>query len=152
MRLALCGVPLIVVALWSGSARAQDQDLQDKVDKVVQLNREALADVDVLEWDGAKKKLLDALVLAKKAGLDIHPLMARTYVHLGVVYVMGFKNRDKGMQSFSRALEIQPDIRLSRAVATAEVADAFEEAARPWRVRRPACRATLSPSPISRCA
>ena len=138
MRLALCGVPLIVVALWSGAARAQDQALQ--VAKVTQLNREALADVDRGEWDGAKKKLLDALVLAKKAGLDSHPLMARTYVHLGVVYAMGFRNRDKAVQSFSRAFEIQPDIKLTRGIATTtEVVDAFDEAAgRPWPARGPA--------------
>ena len=152
MRLALAGVPLIVVALWSGSARAQDQALQ--VEKVTQLNKAALDDIETGEWDGAKKKLLDALVVAKKAGLDNHPLMARTYVHLGVVYVMGFKRRDKAMQSFSRAFEIQPDIKLSRGIATTtEVADAFAEAP----VRLCGCRdrprrPTVSPSPISRCA
>ena len=116
MRLALCGVPLIVVALWSGAGRAQDQALQ--VEKVTQLNKEALADLDRGEWNGAKKKLLEALVLAKKAGLDGHPLTARTFVHLGVVYVMGFKDRNKGMQSFRRAFEIQPDIQLTRGIAT----------------------------------
>ena len=42
MRLALGGVPLMIVALWSGSARAQDQTVQDKL---VQLNKAALADV-----------------------------------------------------------------------------------------------------------
>ncbi len=128
MRLALCGVPLIVVALWSGSARAQDQALQ--VEKVTQLNKEALADVDRADWYGAKKKLLDAIMLAKKAGLDGHPLMARTYVHLGIVYVMGLKSLDKGMQSFNRALEIQPDIKLSPGITTTtEVQETFDEAA-----------------------
>ena len=102
-----------------------------QVEKVAQLNKSGARRYRDREWDGAKKKLLDALVVAKKAGLDNHPLMARTYVHLGTVYVMGFKNRDKGMQSFRRALEIQPDIRLiAGRAATAEVADVFEEAAR----------------------
>ena len=66
--------------------------------------------------------------------------MARTYVHLGVVYVRGFKNREKAVQCFIRAFEIQPDIKLSRGMATApEVDDAFAEAARrPSPVPRPA--------------
>jgi len=137
MRLARSGVPLIVVALWSGSARAQYEAVQAVQDKVVQLNKEALDDVDVLDWDGAKKKLLDALVLGKKAGLDTHPIMARTYVHLGVVYIRGFKNRARGVQSFRRAFEIQPDIKMTRSLAGTEVDDAFAEAGgRPGRVPR----------------
>ena len=44
--------------------------------------------------------------------------MARTYVHLGAVYITGFKNRDKAIQSFARALEIDPAIQLSKGIAT----------------------------------
>jgi len=44
--------------------------------------------------------------VTKKAGLDNHPVMARTYVHLGCVYVTGLKDRQKGLQSFARAIEI----------------------------------------------
>jgi hypothetical protein len=142
MRLALAGVPLIVVALWSGPAWTQYQD-QAIQGLVVQLNKQALADVSAREWDGAKRKLLEALVEAKKGGLENHPLMARTYVHLGVVYITGLKNRDKGLQSFARAFAIQPDIRLSRSVAiTTEVEEAFAEAGgRPVQVPRPAVTA-----------
>jgi tetratricopeptide (TPR) repeat protein len=136
-RLARAGVPLIVVGLWSGSAWTQDPQDQTVQDKVVQLNRAALADVDDLEWDRAKKTLLDALVTAKKGGLDNHPIMARTYVHLGAVYVTGFKNRDKAIQSFRRALEIEPSIKLSGGLATAEVQEVFAAAVeRPARVSR----------------
>jgi hypothetical protein len=140
MRLALGGVPLIVVALWSGAGRAQDQFLESQalVEKVVLMNKAALDDIDLLQWEGAKKRLLDALVVAKKGGLDNHPIMARTYVHLGVVYVMGFKSRDKGKQSFKRALEIDPGIRLSKGMASdSEVNDAFAEAGGRTSVPRP---------------
>jgi hypothetical protein len=137
MRPALAGLPMIVVALWSGSAWTQDEATAAAIDQVAKLNRNAVADVEGREWDGAKKKLLDALVLAKRAGLDNHPIMARTYVNLGVVHVMGFKNRDKGVQSFRRALDIQPDIGVTRTIAvTPEVPEVFEEAGgRPGRVR-----------------
>jgi len=117
----------VTVTVFAGQALAQDQAA---IEKLVQMNKKALDDYDTLEWDTAKKTLLDALVAGKKAGLENHPVMARTYVNLGAVYVTGFKNRDKAIQSFSRALEIDPSIQLSKGIATSEVNDAFNEAKR----------------------
>jgi hypothetical protein len=111
----------------AGQAVAQDQAT---IDKLVQMNKKALDDYDTLEWETAKKTLLDALMAGKKAGLDNHPVMARTYVHLGAVYITGFRNREKAIQSFIRALEIDPGIQLSKGIATSEVNDAFAEAKR----------------------
>ncbi len=115
------------VALPARSAKAQDQAA---VDKLVQMNKKALDDYDTLDWDAAKRILLDALVAGKKAGLDNHPVMARTYIHLGAIYITGFKDKQKGMQSFARALEIDPTIQLSKGIETAEVTAAFAEAQR----------------------
>jgi hypothetical protein len=117
----------LAVCAYASQAFAQDQAA---IDKLVQMNKKALDDYDTLEWDAAKKTLLDALVAGKKAGLDNHPVMARTYVHLGAVYITGFKNRDKAIQSFSRALEIDPGIQLSKGIATTEVNEAFSTAKR----------------------
>jgi hypothetical protein len=117
----------VAVTVLAGPVVAQEQAA---IDKLVQMNKKALDDYDTLEWDAAKKTLLDALVAGKKAGLENHPVMARTYVHLGAVYITGFKNRDKAIQSFSRALEIDPAIQLSKGIATTEVNDAFGEAKR----------------------
>jgi hypothetical protein len=114
-------------ALPARRAAAQDQAA---IDKLVQMNKRALEDYDTLEWDSAKRTLLDALMTGKKAGLDNHPVMARTYVHLGAVYITGFKNREKAIQSFIRALEIDPSIQLTKGIASAEVNDAFAEAQR----------------------
>ena len=86
------------ITVFAGRAAAQEQAA---IDKLVQMNKKALDDYDTLEWDAAKKTLLDALVAGKKAGLENHPVMARTYVHLGAVYITGFKNRDKAIQSFT---------------------------------------------------
>ncbi len=115
------------ITVLAGQAAAQEQAA---IDKLVQMNKKALDDYDTLEWDSAKKTLLDALVAGKKAGLENHPVMARTYVHLGAVYITGFKNRDKALQSFTRALEIDPAIQLSKGIATSEVNEAFSEAKR----------------------
>jgi tetratricopeptide (TPR) repeat protein len=126
-RLGLSFAIAFAVIASAGHALAQDQAA---IEKLVQMNKKALDDYDTLEWDGAKKTLLDALVAGKKAGLDNHPVMARTYVHLGAVYITGFRNRVKAIQSFNRALEIDPAIQLSKGIATAEVNDAFQEAKR----------------------
>src|SRR6185312_10831277 len=114
-------------ALAPRTAMAQDQAA---VDKLVQMNKKALDDFDTLDFDAAKRKLLDALAAGKKAGLDNHPVMGRTYIHLGAVYITGFKDRQKGLQSFQRALEIDPTIQLSKGIETAEVTATFAEAQR----------------------
>jgi hypothetical protein len=127
-RQVLIAVAVATMAtLAAGTASAQEQ--QATVEKLVQMNKKALDDYDTLDWDAAKKTLLDALMTGKKAGLDNHPVMARTYVHLGAVYI-GLKNRDKAIQSFARAIEIDPAIQLSKGIATSEVNDAFNEAKR----------------------
>ena len=115
------------VALSPRTAMAQDQAA---VDKLVQMNKKALDDYDTLDWDAAKRILLGALDAGKKAGLDNHPVMGRTYIHLGAVYITGFKDRQKGLQSFQRALEIDPTIQLSKGIETAEVTATFAEAQR----------------------
>jgi hypothetical protein len=115
------------IALGPGRAVAQDRSA---VDKLVQMNKKALEDYDTLEWDAAKKTLLDALMSGKKAGLDNHPVMARTYIHLGAVYLTGFKDKQKAMSSFQRALEIDPAIQLSKGISTPDVQSVFAEAQR----------------------
>ncbi|HVV17737.1 MAG TPA: tetratricopeptide repeat protein [Polyangia bacterium] len=109
------------------TAFAQDQAT---IDKLVQMNKKALDDYDTLDWDAAKQILLNAIMAGKKAGLDNHPIMARTYVHLGAVYLTGFKMKQKAMQSFARALEIDPTIQLSKGIDTSDVTAAFSEAQR----------------------
>ena len=66
----------LAVTLLAGPALAQDQAA---IEKLVQLNKKALDDYDTLEWESAKRTLLEALTAGSKAGLDNHPVMARTY-------------------------------------------------------------------------
>ena len=100
--------PLAAVAavgtLTAAPRVAQAQNVP-AVDKLIAMNKKALEDYETLEWDTAKRTLLQALVFAKKSNLETHPMMARTYVHLGAVYIVGFKDKQKGLQSFSRALQ-----------------------------------------------
>jgi len=101
----LMAMGVTLLFLFSGAARAQEQSgvqpaptpaAQALVDKIVQMNKKALDDYDTLEWDSAKRTLLEALVAGKKGGLDSHPVMARTYLHLGCVYITGLEDRPEG--------------------------------------------------------
>jgi hypothetical protein len=146
LRLSLLGFVALSAAtpfLISGTAHAQDQAL---VDKIVAMNKKALDDYDTLEWDTAKRTLLEALVAGKKGGLDGHPVMARTYVHLGCVYLTGLKDRQKGVQSFIRALEIDPMVRIERNMTDPDLEEAFADA---QKQAKPKVGAVAAPPPVA---
>jgi hypothetical protein len=122
---ACLGLALAIGLGRGGIAVAQDQAT---VDRLVQMNKRALDDYDTLEWDSAKRTLLEALVLGKKSGLENHPILARTYLHLGAVYITGFKDKLRGQQSFVRALEIDPTITIQKSMMSADLNDQFSAA------------------------
>src|SRR3954469_7052073 len=107
------------VARWSA---AQDPGV---IDKLVQLNKKAMDDFDTADFDAAKKSLLDAEKLGKRAGLESHPVMARTYIHLGAVYLAGYKDKQKSQHYFEKALDIQSDIKLDKNMTSQSLRDAF---------------------------
>ena len=98
------------------------------VDNLVEMNKKALRDYDAGAWTAAKKTLLGAVSAGKKAKLETHGVMARTYLHLGAVWIAGFNDREKAVWSFARALEIDPEIRIRAAMETPAMAAAFTAA------------------------
>ncbi len=103
-------------------------EAHDPAARVTQLNREALAAIDKREFEKAREILKKALELCGTAGLDRHPVAARTHVHMGVVIIAGFKNRELGEKQFSQALAIEPAIAMTPALVTPEISEAFDEA------------------------
>ncbi|HXU81231.1 MAG TPA: hypothetical protein VN914_07525 [Polyangia bacterium] len=127
MSSRLFPVVAALVALAPLGAQAQDQTA---VQKMIDLNRQALAAFGNKDYEGAKSALMDAVVLGKEAGLANDKMMARTYLHLGVVYVDGLKDRGKGIRYMGLALRIRPDIPMTPALVTPTVTAAFDEAKR----------------------
>jgi len=125
MSSRLFPVVAALVALAPVGARAQDQTA---VQKMIELNRQALAAFGNKDYEGAKSALMDAVVLGKEAGLANDKMMARTYLHLGVVYVDGFKDNEKGQRYFAMAQKVRADIELTPSLATPTVKAAFEAA------------------------
>src|SRR5215831_10993395 len=94
-QIALLSVTLACAGAVVFPARTAFAQDQAAVDKLVQMNKKALDDFDTLDFDAAKRILLDALVAGKRAGLENHPVIGRTYIHLGAVYITGFHDKQK---------------------------------------------------------
>lgn len=105
-----------------------DAEEAEAVQKVVELNKKALAAYANLDVEEATKLLKQALEICGTAHLDDHLVAARTHIHMGVVYVAGLKQRDQGMEEFKKALRIDPQIKVSKGMLNPEVQSAFAEA------------------------
>jgi hypothetical protein len=117
----------LATMLAAAPARAQERD-SAAVGKITLLNRKAVDAYQHLEFEAAMKILNDALDQADRAGLTQHPIRARTFVTLGIVSLGGFKQRDQAVKYFRKALQIQPEVRLSPGLANPEIQAAFDEA------------------------
>ncbi len=126
IRLAalLAGLAWLAV---SEPARAQDAN-PAAVDKITKLNKKAVDEFENLNFDQARKILKDALDACSRSGIEGSQIAARTHVHLGVVLFAGFKQKDDALAEFKKALEIAPDIKLDKLLATPEIQEVFDQA------------------------
>jgi hypothetical protein len=120
MRILKVLLPLVLL-----TATVHAQDVEKSVQR---MNKKAMDDYDSLEFDSARKTLIDAIAMLRANGLDETPLAAKTFVNLGILYIAGFKDTTRGKQQFVAALKIKPDIKLDPAIATPELDEAFAAA------------------------
>jgi hypothetical protein len=127
---ALAALMLLPAILFTASrARAEAApDPDEAVDQITQMNRDAITAYQAKKYEDARKILKQALDIASQAGLDKHPIKARTHIHFGIVAIVGFKQRDLGIKQFKKAIEIQSDIGLTKTLITPELTEAFNEA------------------------
>jgi hypothetical protein len=121
--IATVALAFVTCCLLAAPARAEDLEKQ-----VQKMNKRAMDDYDALEFDSARRTLVDSLQLLRANNLDDTPLAARTYLSLGIVYVNGFKDRNRGQQQFVNALKISSSIKIDPAIATPETDEAFAAA------------------------
>jgi hypothetical protein len=118
-----------VIGLPVAVARADEsEESNPSAGKVAVLNRKAMEEYQNLNFEEARRLLEEALDLAARSGLSQHPIRARTFLNLGIVTMVGLRDRDAAVRHFRRALEIDPDIKLSRAFASPDIRGAFDEA------------------------
>jgi len=98
------------------------------VDRMIDLNKKAYADIRDLHFQAAKYRLSEALVISETAGLENDEMTARTYVHLAVVYLTGLKDREEAIQQFMLALHINPNITITPGLESPALRSAYLQA------------------------
>jgi hypothetical protein len=109
----------------AGPALAQES--KKAVGKLIDLNKDALTAIDQKQFDAARDRLLQAVSVAKQANLLTHKMLARTYVHLGAVYLVGFEDRKNACRYFGMAKTIRADIKLTPSLASANLTALFDK-------------------------
>jgi hypothetical protein len=121
-------VGLIGAVLLASAAPVLGQDDQKAVKKIIDLNKMALAAIDAKRFDVARDGLQQAVTVARQANLQKHKMLARTYVHLGAVHYLGFKDTKRAVLYFGLAKIIRADIQLTPSLATQSLAVVFDGA------------------------
>ena len=102
MKISRCFLSHVVLAFFvftilsqSGiaSAAGRSGKGQDTVGKVVEINKQALAQMQAGKYEAARDALWGAIALLTDANLGEHAISARTHVHLAAVYMTGFNDR-----------------------------------------------------------
>jgi hypothetical protein len=119
---------LALVAAFAIPRGASAQLAVEAAKRIKVLNKSAMDNYDSLEFDAAKKQLLEAVKLAMTAKLQDKALRAETHLNLGVVYGAGFNKRIEAIKQFSAALKLNRKITLSAARATPALEEMYKSA------------------------
>jgi len=111
---------LAVATLGLASSVAAQRPLQ----QVLDLNRQGMEAYNNLEIDTAVAKLEEAIRVAERGNVTGAPL-ARTHLNMGIVQVGGLSDNAAGLQSFTRALQIDASIQLDPLTSTPDIQTVF---------------------------
>ena len=128
-RVALASCALVFITLGGENLASAAQD-RSAIEQMVKLNNNALSAYKARRHEAARTLLLDAEMLAETNGLLNTDMAARTYMHLGLVYLNGLKQKEKALRYFAQAFQIRPKLTLTRSLATSNVRVALKEAQR----------------------
>jgi hypothetical protein len=118
-------VPLAAIGAPAGQPAAVSEA---GVDRMIDLNRKAYADIRDQHFQAAKYRLTEALVISETEGLENDEMTARTYVHIAVVYLTGLKNREEALHQFMLALRINPNIAITPGLESPALKSAYLQA------------------------
>jgi hypothetical protein len=112
------------------------------------LNKKAMDEYDGLEFESAKKMLLEAVAVAQSASVAKGPTLTATYVNLGVVCGAGLNDRLSAVKHFTEALRIDQTVSLDPARSTPVLEEMFKSAKESLGpAPGPTTRATLQHTP-----
>ncbi|MBI5482024.1 MAG: hypothetical protein HY906_24425 [Deltaproteobacteria bacterium] len=114
------------------------------------LTRKALEQLELLEFDAAKKALGDAEALCEKHRLAAYAACARVSMIQGVLAITAYKDRFNGRKGFVKALTVDPSQRIDAALSTPEAEEIFASAKKEAEaVRKAAPPPPLPPPPVA---
>jgi hypothetical protein len=121
-------VVLVGTVLAASAAPVFGQQDERAVKKIIDLNKKALVAIDAKKFDAARDGLLQAVTVAKQANLLTHKMLARTYVHLGAVYFLGYNDNKNAVKYFGLAKSVRADVLLTPSLATPNLTTIFDQA------------------------
>ncbi|MGB8296100.1 MAG: hypothetical protein WCG85_11800 [Polyangia bacterium] len=137
---------LSVLALSSQAmAAGKAAKTQTTVNKVVEINKQALAQMQAGKFDQARDALWGAIAVLTDANMSDHEIAARTHVHLAAVYLTGFNDKNKAIRQLAMALKINPGIKITPQVETPALDEALD-AARNQASLPPVARTSAAPT------
>jgi hypothetical protein len=128
------------VLLWGGPARAQGNPQTT----VLQLNQQAMLMYGNLQFPEALQLLAQAEATCRQYGIS-GPVLARTYLNMGIVEVGGNQNNAAGLEYFKRAVCADQAVMLDPLNSTPEVETLFSLARS--QARAPGACQTAQPQP-----
>lgn len=131
MRVRTIATMFLLLFAVGTAAAAEDIRSQKKIEG---MNRVALEDYDLGDPEAARKRLEEALSLARTAKLESHKLTAQTNLYLGIVYAGGLKDPARAADAFRAALAIDESVTVPEKLQKPEIIRAFEEARKPAKV------------------
>jgi len=125
-------VTLLVFGLSSQAgvaiAAGQSGEPQATLSKAVEIDQQALAQLQAGKYEAAREALWGAIAILNGANRGDDEITAQIHMHLAAVYLTGFNDRKKAIRQFVLALKINPNSTIAPQVETAALDDAFDAA------------------------
>jgi hypothetical protein len=138
-------LPLLALSSQTALAAGKAAKTQATVNKVVEINKQALAEMQASKYEQARDALWGAIAVLTDANMSDHEIAARTHVHLAAVYLTGFNDKTKAIRQLVMALKINPGIKITPQVETPAMDEALD-AARNQASLPPAARTSAAPA------
>ena len=114
-------IVIMALCILSVSIRAQAQSSEAQVRQLV---KNAMEDYGSLIIDAAKDKLDIALDLAREKGIT-GTVLASIHINRGIVQAGGFMNNTDALESFKKAVCIDPEVKLDKLYSTPDIQTTF---------------------------
>ena len=109
---------------------AEDADQKAALAKIKEQYQSAAAAYDDGDLPKTQALLQQALKVADDNGVGSQKLVAQVYLLYGVLQVAGFRETEKGVKAFAKALDISPAIQVPPTMASKAVLAAFNKLVR----------------------